>query len=118
MSVALCDALCVPQCHMNFSLLSDGRRFQKMVHSTFEAMDIDKSGQLSELEVYCGVLMLYTKIVAYCPTAVPPSKEVVDEMVKDLDANNSGSIDEEEFKVMATVCAATSTAPLGPPLRC
>ena len=51
---------------------------------------MDKSGQLSELEVYCGVLMLYTKIVAYCPTAVPPSKEVVDEMVKDLDANNSG----------------------------
>ena len=74
--------------------------------STFKSMDMDNSGQLSELEVYCGVLMLYTKIIAYCPTAVPPPKEVVFELVKDLDANNSGSIDEAEFKVLATVCTA------------
>ena len=72
--------------------------------STFKSMDMDNSGHLSELEVYCGVLMLYTKIIAYCPTAVPPSKEVVFELVKDLDTNKSGSIDEAEFKVMATVC--------------
>ena len=78
-------------------------RFQQMVHSTFLSMDLDQSGQLSNLEVYCGVLMLYTKIVAYCPTAVPPSKQVVDELVEDLDANGSGSIDEEEFKVLAKV---------------
>jgi hypothetical protein len=47
-----------------------------------------------------------TKIIAYCPTAVPPSKESVDELVKDLDANKSGSIDGEEFEVLATVCVA------------
>lgn len=86
----LCGLQTTHDCVASFAVGRGGRRFQKMVHSTFEAMDMDKSGQLSELEVYCGVLMLYTKIVAYCPTAVPPSKEVVDEMVKDLDANNSG----------------------------
>ena len=34
---------------------------------------------------------------------MPPPKTVVDELVKDLDVDGSGSIDEDEFKVLATV---------------
>jgi len=34
---------------------------------------------------------------------VPPPKTVVDGLVKDLDVDGSGSIDEDEFKVLATV---------------
>ena len=49
-------------------------RFQQWCTDAFEAMDLDESGALDKTEVYCGILKLYTQIIAYIPTAVPPTK--------------------------------------------
>ena len=80
--------------------------FIGMVDSAFLAIDLDNSGELDQLEVYCGVLLLYTKIIAYCPTARPPTKQAVSQMVSDLDLNRTRgvpTIDKTEFESLATL---------------
>ena len=37
-------------------------RFKKMVEKTYKSMDMDDSGHLDNTEIYCGVLLLYTKV--------------------------------------------------------
>ena len=73
-------------------------------------MDMDRSGALSKVEVYCAVLKLYTKIIKLCPTAKPPSKTQVDDLVEAMDDNNDNTISLAEFEDLARhICEHVAT---------
>ena len=50
--------------------------------------------------MYAGVLLVYTKIIAYCPTAQPPTRDVVFALVDEnnKDKSSGDTISEEEFE--------------------
>jgi hypothetical protein len=80
-------------------------RFKALVHETFVEMDMDGTGALSKVEVYCAVLKLYCKIIKFCSSAQPPTKLQVDEMVEAMDDNRDSTICESEFgDLAAEIC--------------
>lgn len=53
--------------------------------------------------MYAGVLLVYTKIIAYCPTAQPPTRDVVFALVDEnnKDKSSGDTISEEEFEELS-----------------
>lgn len=86
--------------HLNFFTRS--KWFRRMCSSTFTAMDMDGSGSLDVVEVYCGVLLLYTKVKGVCASATPPPKEEVARMLEDVDRDSNGGIQQAEFHNLAS----------------
>jgi hypothetical protein len=84
--------------------------FSKTCKDIFEKIDVDNSGELEKIEVYTGVLVLYTLLIAYIPIATPPPREEVDALFDEADADNSGLLNLKEFEHVATIlcCEVTS----------
>ena len=62
-------------------------RFEEYCRSTFDELDLDKSGFLCMAEVYAAVLLVYTKIIPYVTTAIVPSHAEVISMAHQIDAD-------------------------------
>ena len=86
--------------------------FSNTCQNIFEKMDVDKSGELEKIEVYTGVLVLYTMIIAYVPIATPPPREDVDALFDEADADHSGFLNAQEFQDVATILCCEVTARL------
>ena len=76
-------------------ILSNEKKFTEVAKVAFDSVDIDKSGQIDaqELEKVMGQ-------IASDMGADAPSKEDVTEVLQHLDADNSGKISFDEFKVL------------------
>mmetsp|Transcript_12798 Transcript_12798/g.14770 ORF Transcript_12798/g.14770 Transcript_12798/m.14770 type:complete len:215 (+) Transcript_12798:183-827(+) len=85
---------------------TSSERFKKMCRDAFKAVDLDNSNSLDPTEVYCAILFVYTKVIAYVATAVPPSREFVLQLFKDVDVDNTGTLDLEEFEALSVVLFA------------
>ena len=83
------------------------QKFAEITDSTFVTMDYDQDGFMQPGEVYCAVLLLYTKVIGVVGNAQPPSKDAVDELVRQqlasAGAGGMTAIDEELFKAIATL---------------
>ena len=90
--------------------ITKSKFFTKTCQDIFKKMDVDNSGELEKIEVYTGVLVLYTIIIAYVPIATPPPREEVDALFDEADADNSGLLNAQEFQDVATIlcCEVTS----------
>mmetsp|Transcript_10646 Transcript_10646/g.12207 ORF Transcript_10646/g.12207 Transcript_10646/m.12207 type:complete len:211 (-) Transcript_10646:2175-2807(-) len=85
------------------SRFTSSKRFKAWCKKAFETVDLDKSNTLDSTEVYCAVLYVYTIIISYVATAVPPSREFVLELFNEIDIDNSGSLNLEEFEALSVV---------------
>ena len=90
--------------------ITKSKFFTKTCQDIFKKIDVDNSGELEKIEVYTGVLVLYTMIIAYVPIATPPPREEVDALFDEADADNSGLLNAQEFQNVATIlcCEVTS----------
>ena len=90
---------------------SRNQNFQhENVSRYFQKIDVDNSGELEKIEVYTGVLVLYTMIIAYVPIATPPKRGGRLHRFDEADADNSGLLNAQEFQNVATIlcCEVTS----------
>lgn len=73
--------------------------FQKVVQSSFEKIDMDKSGTVTPEELYAGLLLIHLNLSVYAGAAAsrPASKKYVVKIFKVLDVNHSGKLTKEEF---------------------
>ena len=78
---------------------------RKMVTETFNEFDVDGDGKLSKEEVYPMVLSLYLKMACYTKIAndTVPTRAHVEEVFALTDADQSGSLEMEEFEQFAIV---------------
>mmetsp|Transcript_9096 Transcript_9096/g.18384 ORF Transcript_9096/g.18384 Transcript_9096/m.18384 type:complete len:239 (-) Transcript_9096:52-768(-) len=65
----------------------------------FNSLDTDGSGTLSPDELYSGVLMIHLELAKYVGPAAckPPSRRVVGDLFWEFDADDSGTLDKDEF---------------------
>lgn len=65
----------------------------------FKALDLDNSGTLTPDELYAGVLMIHLELAKYVGPAAckPPSRTLVNDLFWEFDADDSGTLDQEEF---------------------
>lgn len=76
-------------------ILNDENKLNVITKTSFDIVDIDKSGTIDEFEL--------EKILAQISSdmgADPPTREDVKDVLKYLDTDKSGKIDFEEFKVL------------------
>jgi Ca2+-binding EF-hand superfamily protein len=76
-------------------ILNDEKKLNEITKTSFDIVDIDKSGTIDEFEL--------EKILAQISSdmgADPPTREDVKDVLKYLDTDKSGKIDFEEFKVL------------------
>ena len=76
-------------------ILNDENKLNEITKTSFDIVDIDKSGTIDEFEL--------EKILAQISSdmgADPPTREDVKDVLKYLDTDKSGKIDFEEFKVL------------------
>mmetsp|Transcript_39190 Transcript_39190/g.71784 ORF Transcript_39190/g.71784 Transcript_39190/m.71784 type:complete len:475 (-) Transcript_39190:117-1541(-) len=81
------------------SWLTQTEYFQKAIDSSFDMIDVDKSGDVSLEELYAGLLLIHLKLAVYAgaPACRPASKEYVTEIFHLLDTDDSGTLGKEEF---------------------
>ena len=84
----------------NFIVRSE--RFQKLVQYVFDSVDVDGSGKICKEELYCGLIIIHLKLAAYVgPSACRvATREYVYEIFDELDRNNNGYLEREEFGVV------------------
>eukprot|EP01065_Artemidia_motanka_P018260 TRINITY_DN21579_c0_g1_i1.p1 TRINITY_DN21579_c0_g1~~TRINITY_DN21579_c0_g1_i1.p1 ORF type:complete len:326 (+),score=111.53 TRINITY_DN21579_c0_g1_i1:76-978(+) len=82
---------------------TSSRRFKKACRDAWKQCDLDNSGTVDVAEVYVGVLLLYLKLSRFVPGCVPPDKARIAELVRQMDVDGSGTLDEDEFMHLATV---------------
>ena len=76
-------------------ILNDEKKLNEITKTSFDIVDIDKSGTIDEFEL--------EKILAQISSdmgADPPTREDVKDVLKYLDTDKSGKIEFEEFKVL------------------
>lgn len=76
-------------------------RFMNMCQAVFDECDIDSNGSVDLAEIYCAVLLLYSKIVKVVKCASPPSKERMKDLMQQIDWNQNGKVEFEEFLVLS-----------------
>lgn len=87
-------------------LVYQKRWWSAMVRKAFDAVDTDGSGKIGSHELYAAVLQLYVKLPVRC---TPPPKLTVEVLLHQLDQDDSGDLDFEEFdEVMAALSAQVS----------
>lgn len=81
------------------SWLTSTQYFQRAIDSSFDMIDVDKSGDVSLEELYAGLLLIHLKMAIYvgAPACRPASKEYVSQIFRLLDSDNSGTLTREEF---------------------
>jgi hypothetical protein len=97
----------LPQIDFVSKRVIDSEEFTKIVKKTFEEVDMDGNGTLNITEVYIAVLTLYTKIIPYIDTAMPPPKEQVMKLFREIDVDQSRELDFGEFQMMAKILVST-----------
>ena len=76
-------------------ILDDVDKLHEVTKIAFDSVDIDKSGQIDELELEKVLSQISSDM-----GADPPTKEDVKEVLKYLDTDNSGKIEFKEFEVL------------------
>ena len=76
-------------------ILSNEKKFAEVARVAFDSVDTDKSGQIDGGELEKVMVQIATDM-----GADPPTKEDVMEVLEHLDADKSGKISFEEFKVL------------------
>ena len=74
------------------NIINDDELLKEITKMTFDSVDYDKNGHIDSKEL--------EKIISQISSdmgAEPPTKEDVKEILKNLDENNSGYIEFEEF---------------------
>ena len=79
----------------NKDILTNEKKFNDVVKVAFDSVDTDRSGLIDEEEL--GRVM--TQISLDMETE-PPTKEDVKKCLEHLDADHSGKIDCDEFKIL------------------
>ena len=77
------------------AILSDHRRFNEIVQSSFNSVDVDLSGAIDKQELKNTMISLAGDIGMN-----KPSDSEVESLFKELDINGDGSISLDEFKVL------------------
>ena len=97
------------------NMLTRTKMFKKLIASAFETIDIDKSGAVDKTEMYTGLLMIHLKLATYAGPAAccPATKEYVDEMFDQLDDDNSGTLNKEEFATLVTILCSQIMSKIG-----
>eukprot|EP00537_Pseudo-nitzschia_pungens_P005931 CAMPEP_0172360534 /NCGR_PEP_ID=MMETSP1060-20121228/4546_1 /TAXON_ID=37318 /ORGANISM="Pseudo-nitzschia pungens, Strain cf. cingulata" /LENGTH=404 /DNA_ID=CAMNT_0013082557 /DNA_START=420 /DNA_END=1634 /DNA_ORIENTATION=+ len=74
--------------------------FERMCDDAFDSIDIDRSGEINESELYQGLLLIHLKLGLYfgAPACKPISAENVKSLFRKLDTNRDGSLDKTEFR--------------------
>lgn len=72
--------------------------FKGLVKKVFDRADLDQNGVLSEAELYVCILRVYDEVNFRLPTYVrPPSRKMVQALLKKNDSNGDGNITFDEF---------------------
>ncbi|CAB9500308.1 expressed unknown protein [Seminavis robusta] len=87
------------------NMFTRSKMFKSMVKWAFSICDDDKSGEIGKDELYTGVLLVHLYIAKYAGAAAcfPATRATVDKLFDASDADNSGSIDEQEFATILVV---------------
>ena len=90
------------------SFLTRTPAFQRLAKSAFDECDADSTGAINKTELYAGILLVHVKLAKYAGAAAcyPPTRQVIDTLFDASDADQSGSIEEEEFKRILMICCA------------
>lgn len=74
-------------------ILADDAKLTEVTRAVFQAVDKDGSGQIDRKELKAAMLSVSSE------AGIPlPTDDQVDEALKALDSDNSGTIDVNEFK--------------------
>lgn len=80
----------------------ESKAFNKAVEKTFEMVDTDNSGAIDKMELAMAMCHLHYKLCDTCPgTTKPPTNETVSTKMREVDMDESGSLDKEEFRNFA-----------------
>jgi len=87
------------------SLFTRTTYFQRLVDSSFDMVDVDKSGDVTLEELYSGLLLIHLKLAVYAgaPACRPASMAYVTEIFHLLDVDSSGSLSKEEFATVIKI---------------
>jgi len=87
------------------SILTKTTFFSNIVNSSFESVDVDKSGGVTLEELYSGLLLIHLKMAVYvgAPACRPASKKYVTEVFHIVDTDGSGTLDREEFALVMQI---------------
>lgn len=83
--------------------VTNSKHFKDYCNRIFNQVDVDRNNSLSPTEIYCAVLLLYTQIIPWVRTSVPPTKESVIHLCHAYDKNNSGELGHAEFEEIMSV---------------
>lgn len=89
-------------------LFTKSKPFEKLVEKAYRICDTDGSGSVEKSELYAGLLLVHLNLAKYAGPAAcyPPSRQQCNAMFEAADADNSGSIDQDEFlHIMTVLCA-------------
>ncbi len=75
-------------------ILSDEHAFMKVVQASFNSVDMNRSGEIEEKELYTAM-----KMMAKESGISPPVDEDLKKMFQELDSNQSGKIEISEYAV-------------------
>lgn len=81
---------------------ANGFLFKTCVHQVFKKVDKDKSGTIDKDELTIAMCHLHYKLAKKSPGVTdPPTSQKVDEMLREFDTDNSGTLTEDEFLAFA-----------------
>jgi EF hand len=82
--------------------LTRTRSFQKLTVWAFH------TGQVNGTELYAGILLVHVQLAKYAGPAAcyPPSRQVIEQLFRAADDDNSGFIDADEFAQIVVICCA------------
>ena len=85
--------------------------FEKLCRQVFKEADIDRSGTIDSTEVEIMILKIYGKINIFTGgRCVPPSRTEIEQMLNLCDLHGGGSLDADEFVVLATLLSEAISA--------
>ena len=89
----------------NKSWLTSTKYFNKAIDTSFDMIDVDKSGDVTLEELYAGLLLIHLKMAVYvgAPACRPASKQYVSEIFQLLDKDDSGTLTKEEFATVMKI---------------
>lgn len=76
-------------------------------------MDTDNSRSVDKKETYIAVLMLYLRLAPFIKGLIPPSEELVAQLVKQNDTKDLKELNCEEFKAFVTVLLSNISTRIG-----
>lgn len=93
------------------SWLTRSSAFKRFSNTAF-VLTADDDGRVGRSELYAGILMVHLNLAKYAGAAAcyPPSRTKVNELFDAVDDDNSGYIDEEEFKQIVVICCVGVTS--------